>query len=339
MTGRVSIDWKRRSRDRHSGGNLAVALSFLSIRDAAREADVSDSDNASTERPYHISVLPVEVVQYLGAIEGGRFLDATLGGGGHTEALLAAGATEVVGLDRDAGAIAEAQRRLQPWLERGDRQLRFEQVNFAEFESDARFDGVIADLGVSSAQLDRPDRGFSFRQDGPLDMRMDSTSDELTASEWLDRHSEADLVKILSEFGEERYSRRIAKAVMSQLPLRTTAALADAVSRAVPPAARYGKIHPATRVFQALRIAVNGELEALDRFLERSPEWVKPGGAIAIISFHSLEDRRVKWHFRRDDRLEVVTKKPIRPSPEELSSNSRSRSAKLRVAKRKSAPH
>lgn len=299
---------------------------------------MSESGHSLAEQPYHISVMTAEVIEGLAPIAGGRFLDATVGGGGHTAALLEAGAAEIVALDRDEGALAAARSRLADWSERSDRRIEFQQVNFADFVPEHLFDGVIADLGVSSAQLDRAERGFSFRQDGPLDMRMDVTSASMTASEWLDRHSEADLVEVLSEFGEERYSRRIAKAVMSQRPIRTTAALAEAVSRAVPPAARYGKIHPATRVFQALRIAVNGELDALDRLLERSPEWVKPGGAIAMISFHSLEDRRVKWHFRRDDRLNVVTKKPVRPTTAEIAANPRSRSAKLRVARRRPDP-
>ncbi|MEM9512376.1 MAG: 16S rRNA (cytosine(1402)-N(4))-methyltransferase RsmH [Cyanobacteria bacterium P01_E01_bin.48] len=296
---------------------------------------MSEPVHSVAERPYHISVLTAEVIRSLGSIAERCFLDATVGGGGHTAALLEAGAAEIVALDRDAGALTAARERLGAWLERDDRRIEFQQVNFADYVPQRQFDGVVADLGVSSAQLDRADRGFSFRQDGPLDMRMDTTSAAMTAAEWLDHHSEADLVKVLSEFGEERYSRRIAKAVMAQRPLRTTAALAEAVAKAVPPAARYGKIHPATRVFQALRIAVNGELDALDRLLESVPTWIVPGGAIAIVSFHSLEDRRVKWHFRRDERLDVVTKKPIRPTAEEIAANPRSRSAKLRVAKRR----
>ena len=282
----------------------------------------------------HVTVLQEEAIAYLEVKPEGRYLDATVGGGGHTAALLDSGATQVVALDRDRQALAAAKQRLKPYLEDPNLQVEFVHTNFADYRPSQLFDGIIADLGVSSPQLDRPERGFSFRQEAPLDMRMNPDSDRPTAADWVNHRDEEELVKIFSEFGEERFSKRIARQIVARRPFFTTTQLAESIREAVPGKARYGRIHPATRVFQALRIAVNGELEALDRLLQISPDWLRPSGRLAIISFHSLEDRRVKWGFRQDDRLQVLTKKPVQATESELRANPRSRSAKLRVAQR-----
>ena len=282
----------------------------------------------------HVTVLQEEAIAYLEVKPEGRYLDATVGGGGHTAALIEAGAKQVVALDRDSQALAAAKQRLHPYLKDPTLQIEFVHTNFADYRPTEKFDGIIADLGVSSPQLDRPERGFSFRQEAPLDMRMNPNSDRPTAADWVNHRDEEELVKIFSEFGEERFSKRIARQIVARRPFFTTTQLAEAIREAVPGKARYGRIHPATRVFQALRIAVNGELDALEQLLQISPEWLRPNGRLAIISFHSLEDRRVKWGFRRDERLKVLTKKPVQASEAELRSNPRSRSAKLRVAQR-----
>ncbi len=267
----------------------------------------------------------------------GSYLDATVGGGGHTIALLDAGAGQVVALDQDPAALTAASSRIQEWLQtrsQPEGQVIFQHCNFAQFNPAHSglflFDGVIADLGVSSPQLDRAERGFSFRLDGPLDMRMDPTA-ETTAADWVNHADAATLVTIFSDYGEERYAKRIVKRILERRPLQTTTQLAQVVAAAVP---GRGRIHPATRVFQALRIAVNQELQVLETLLQKAPDWLKPGGRLAIISFHSLEDRQVKWQFRQDPRLRVVTPKPIQADPAEVASNPRARSAKLRVAER-----
>ncbi len=271
-----------------------------------------------------------------GAADAGEalLLDCTLGGGGHSSLLLAAHpALRLIGLDRDPAARAAAAERLAPF---GDR-ARIEAANFADFIPPAPLVGVLADLGVSSPQLDEPSRGFSFRAPGPLDMRMDPDAGE-TAAELIDRLEESALADLIHGYGEERLSRRIARRLVAERPWadsgRTTADLAYAVAGCFPPKARHGRIHPATRTFQALRIAVNDELGALDRLLERAPGWLVPGGLLAVISFHSLEDRRVKTAFLSDPRLERLTRKPLVASEEEEQANPRSRSAKLRVARR-----
>jgi 16S rRNA (cytosine1402-N4)-methyltransferase len=197
---------------------------------------------------------------------------------------------------------------------------------------------VLADLGVSSPQLDVAARGFSFRADGPLDMRMNTERGE-TAAELIERLEESELADLIYAFGEERLSRRIARKIKQQLaengPFSGTAALAYLVAGCYPPPARRGRIHPATRTFQALRIAVNDELGVLDRLLQQAPDWLESGGLLAVISFHSLEDRRVKTAFVSDDRLQRVTRKPLIASDAEAEANPRSRSAKLRVAQRR----
>ncbi|MCT7991085.1 16S rRNA (cytosine(1402)-N(4))-methyltransferase RsmH [Laspinema olomoucense] len=279
----------------------------------------------------HLSVLSREVVEGLAIRPGGRYLDATVGGAGHSRLILeAAPGVQLVAIDRDRLALDAAGSRL---AEYGDA-VTFWQGNFAEYHPQKlRFDGIVADLGVSSAQLDRPERGFSFRYEAPLDMRMDERQ-ELNAGEIVNHWDEVELADIFYRYGEERFSRRIARRIVERRPLETTTELASAIASSVPGKYRHGKIHPATRVFQALRIAVNGELAALETFLEKAPEWLHPGGRLGIISFHSLEDRLVKHRMRDSPLLKVLTKKPITPGEAEIAHNSRSRSAKLRLFER-----
>ncbi|HEY9618606.1 MAG TPA: 16S rRNA (cytosine(1402)-N(4))-methyltransferase RsmH [Microcoleaceae cyanobacterium] len=280
---------------------------------------------------YHIPVLSREVIAGLAIQAGGHYLDATVGGGGHSQLILASAPdVRLTALDQDAQAIAAAQATL---AEFGDR-VQFHRTNFAEFDpGELQFDGILADLGVSSAQFDFADRGFSFRQTAPLDMRMDQRQ-ELTAAEVINHWEEVKLADIFYTYGEERLSRRIARRIVADRPFETTTQLAEAIAYSVPKSYRYGRIHPATRVFQALRIAVNRELEVLETFLDQAPHWLKPGGRLAIISFHSLEDRIVKHRLKESELLQVVTKKPIVPQEDEIKENVRSRSAKLRIAER-----
>lgn len=279
----------------------------------------------------HIPVLSQELLIGLNINNKGNYLDATVGGGGHSELILSTfPEVKVTAIDRDAMAIASASEKLCQY---GDR-LQFWQGNFADYQpTDLNFDGIIADLGVSSPQLDLPERGFSFQHSADLDMRMDR-SQSLSAAEIVNHWQETELAKIFFEYGEERFSRRIAKQIVRQRPLQTTIELAETISRCVPPQYRYGRINPATRVFQALRIAVNQELQSLEKFIDRAPNWLNSDGVIAIISFHSLEDRIVKHRFKDSIMLEVLTKKPIIAQPEEKKQNPRSRSAKLRLAKK-----
>ncbi len=280
----------------------------------------------------HIPVLFQEIIDGLEISPGGHYLDATVGSGGHSHLILATFPDlRITAIDRDSQAIAAARANLAQF---GLERVRFWQGNFADYPgSTAEFTGIIADLGVSSPQFDLPERGFSFRHQASLDMRMDQTQ-SLTAAEIINHWSETALADLFYRYGEERRSRPIAKRIVQQRPFKTTTQLAEAIAHTVPPKYRYGRIHPATRVFQALRIAVNEELSSLERFLERSPHWLTPGGRIGVISFHSLEDRIVKYGFRDSPLLTVITKKPIIPQPEEQSKNPRSRSAKLRFAQR-----
>ncbi|MBE7382679.1 MAG: 16S rRNA (cytosine(1402)-N(4))-methyltransferase RsmH [Leptolyngbya sp. SIO1E4] len=280
---------------------------------------------------HHVPVLPQIVLEGLQIVSGGQYLDATVGGGGHSAELLAMDATlKLVAVDQDALALNAAQSRLAPYSDR----VTFQHSNFAEFRPEGTFfDGILADLGVSSAQLDLPERGFSFRHEAPLDMRMDQRQD-LTAAEIINHWEEAELARIFFVYGEERLSRRIARTVVAQRPFQTTTDLAQAIARCVPARYRHGRIHPATRSFQALRIAVNAELDVLETFLSQAPDWLVPGGRLVVISFHSLEDRIVKRAFRGDDRLKIITKKPLIATEEEIRANPRARSAKLRVAER-----
>lgn len=278
----------------------------------------------------HVPVLS-RLIEQLAIRPGGSYLDATVGGGGHSKLILAAAPdVRLTALDRDEQAIAAASRQL---AEYGDR-VRLIKSNFATFQPSELFDGIVADLGVSSAQLDTAERGFSFRHPAELDMRMDRQQ-LLTAADAINHWDETQLADIFFKYGEERLSRRIARRIVEQRPFQTTTDLAQAIATCVPRQYRYGRIHPATRVFQALRIAVNEELTSLETFLNWAPSALNPGGRIAIISFHSLEDRLVKHALRSSPLLQVLTKKPITAQADELEQNPRSRSAKLRIAERR----
>jgi 16S rRNA (cytosine1402-N4)-methyltransferase len=280
----------------------------------------------------HVPVLPNEVLAGLDPQPGQILVDCTVGGGGHTRLLAErVGPTgHVLGLDADPDML-EVVRATMVGVPVTLVSASFDQLrSVLDNRKIAAVDGVLADLGICSDQLDQAERGFSFQQDGPLDMRFDRTAGE-PASALLARLNERDLADLIYAYGEERYSRRIARRIVeARGALRTTGELAALVRRAVP-RSRPGGIDPATRTFQALRIAVNDELGSLDRLLEQLPACVKPGGRAAIISFHSLEDRRVKLAFRNES-WTVVTRKPIVPGDEECRTNPRARSAKLRVA-------
>lgn len=280
----------------------------------------------------HLSVLSREVISGLKIFAGKHYLDVTAGGGGHSELILqSAAGVKVVAIDRDEQAIAAAKEKLADYY---PQQIQFWQGNFADYQPEGKlFDGIIADLGVSSPQLDIPERGFSFRHTAPLDMRMDR-SQTFDAAQIVNHWSEKAIADLIYQYGEERMSRRIAKKIVQQRPWQTTTELAQAIASAVPHKYRHGRIHPATRTFQALRIEVNQELKSLERLIERAPDWLKPGGIIGIISFHSLEDRIVKHRFRDCELLEVITKKPIVAQKDEQQQNPRSRSAKLRLAQK-----
>jgi 16S rRNA (cytosine1402-N4)-methyltransferase len=306
----------------------------------------------------HTSVLLAEAVDLLGAVRGGVFVDATLGLGGHTEAILKASAkNRVIAIDQDERAIELAKSRLDAF---GDR-VTYVHANFESIrdvlrsEGNEKVDGILADLGVSSIQFDSEERGFSFRFDAPLDMRMDESSGDPTAADLLKTLSEWEIADIIYRFGEERHSRRIARRIVEKReagsPVTTTTELVHLVERSVP-RSRKDKIHPATRTFQALRIAVNRETEILEQFVTDAIESLKPEGRLAIISFHSLEDRVVKQVFNKmsgkcscppripqcvcgaTKTIEVLTRKPVTPGEPEIETNPRSRSAKLRVAKK-----
>ena len=286
-----------------------------------------------TAQFHHVPVLTEPAIAGLEIISGGIYLDCTVGGGGHSSLILqGAENVRLVAIDRDETAIAAATEKLADYLN----QVTFWRGNFCEYQPspNLKFDGILADLGVSSTQFDVAERGFSFRESGDLDMRMDNRQ-TLTAAEIVNHYKEVELANLIFKFGEERLSRRIATQIVEKRPFKTTLELANAISACVPASYRHGKIHPATRTFQALRIAVNRELESLEKWLAVAPNWLKTGGKIAVITFHSLEDRIVKHTFREDDRLQVLTKKVIIATDEETRANPRSRSAKLRIAQRK----
>jgi len=281
---------------------------------------------------HHVPVLAEPTIAGLEIVAGGVYLDCTVGGGGHSALILqAAENVRLVGIDRDEMAIAAASDTLKDYADR----VNFWRGNFCEYQppSDLKFDGILADLGVSSTQFDVAERGFSFREAGDLDMRMDNRQ-TLTAAEIINHYKEVELADIFFKLGEERLSRRIARQIVEKRPFKTTLELANAISACVPSSYRHGRIHPATRTFQALRIAVNRELESLEKWLTIAPNWLKNRGKIAVITFHSLEDRMVKHTFREDDRLQVLTKKVIIATDEETRANPRARSAKLRIAQR-----
>jgi 16S rRNA (cytosine1402-N4)-methyltransferase len=303
---------------------------------------VSTNHDPSTtnHQPGHTPVMVAEVLEHLAPERGGVFIDCTVGLGGHARALLEAGASRVIGLDRDPSALERSRDALAAFsaqVELVHADYR-ELSNVLDARSIGRVDGVLADLGVSSMQLDAPGRGFSFRRDDELDMRMD-TSQGRTAAEMLAAADEQTLADVIYTFGEERHARRVARAILtarSQAPITTTGRFADVVRRAIPRKG-YSRIDPATRTFQAIRIWVNRELEGLDDFLGRAVGRLNSGGRMAVITFHSLEDRIVKHTFRAlqaEGRVTIRTKRPVIPAAAEVESNARARSAKLRAVER-----
>lgn len=306
----------------------------------------------------HVPVLVEAVVESLRAADPlvRRLIDGTVGGGGHSRALLSAGSGDVLACDLDARAIAGARQRL---AEFGDR-VRFCHGSYVDMWRQAdrlgwrEVDAILLDLGLSSLQLDDPTRGFSFRFDAPLDMRFNANSGSPRAQDLVNQMPEGELADLLFRFGEERQARRIARAIVAARPIRSAPQLADVVTRAKPGPGRrsaWRKIHPATRVFQALRIAVNDELAALEQALPQAIDLLRPGGRLAVISFHSLEDRIVKRQFRelartvvappgmasieeRRAEIKLLNRKPIVPDGAEIDANPRSRSAKLRVVEK-----
>ena len=271
-----------------------------------------------------------EVIGFLGG--RGTVVDMTVGAGGHAGALLEAGVGLLVGVDRDPSALALASHRLAMFGER----FRPVRARFSEIGpnvADGAVDGVLFDLGVSSMQLDRPERGFSYREDGPLDMRM--SQDGPTAADLVNSLPQDELADLIFQYGQEPKSRRIASAIVrerSRSPVETTDRLAGIVVGAV--GRRPGGPHPARRTFQALRIAVNRELEEFAASLPQAVELLAPGGRVVVIAYHSLEDRVAKRTFRADDRVAILTKRPLQPGEDEVLVNPRARSAKLRAAER-----
>ena len=294
----------------------------------------------------HVPVMTAEMLQYLQPERGGLFVDCTVGLGGHARALLEAGATRLIGLDRDPEALARARETLAPWSDRVDL-VHADYRSIADVLDERRvtaIDGALADLGVSSLQFDSPGRGFSFQRDEPLDMRMD-TSQGQTAADLVAHATEEELANAIFTYGEERFSRRVARALVyarSTAPVTTTGQLAAIVRRAIPHRGGHMRIDPATRTFQALRIWVNGELDGLDGFLETAARRLRAGARLVVIAFHSLEDRIVKHTFRSLDQgarstgagITVLTKRPLVPGDEEVGRNPRSRSAKLSAVER-----
>src|SRR5690606_15589262 len=308
------------------------------------------------DRP-HIPVLLAPVLDLLrvNELRAGRFVDGTVGAGGHAAAILeAAPDARLLGLDRDPAALALARERLAPFGERATLvHASYEDMPAqvaAWLGEGAQVDGILLDLGVSSMQLDQAERGFAFMQEGPLDMRFDPTSDAPTAADLVNLLEADELADILYRYGEERHSRRIAQAIVAARPFHTTRELAEVVASAY--RGPREKIHPATRTFQALRIAVNDELGAVERTLPRAIDLLRPGGRLAVISFHSLEDRIVKQTFKREATdcicpprqpvctcghtasVKLITRKPVEADDAEIAHNPRSRSAKLRVVER-----
>jgi len=292
------------------------------------------------ESERHRPVMVREALEFLKVEPDGIYIDATVGAGGHAEQILKVlegGSGRLLGIDRDPEALRIAHERLRNFGER----VKLVEGNFAEIDAlhAASFlppvTGTLADLGLSSMQLESAERGFSFSRPGPLDMRMGSG--ELTAEEIVNRTPERELADLIYKFGEERHSRRIARAIVKARPFRLTTELAQVVMRAIPSRAGLHQIHPATRTFMALRLAVNRELENLERFLDKVLGVLAPGARVVVISFHSLEDRIVKESFRRWQReacARILTKHVVRPTPEEARENPRSRSAKLRASEK-----
>ena len=287
----------------------------------------------------HVPVLLREAIEILNVQPDGFYIDATLGAGGHAEGILRRlESGKLLGIDRDPAALAAARERLKSFEEKLiTMHGNFAQLNALHMASGLPpADGLLADLGMSSLQLEDASRGFSFNVPGPLDMRMDPTTG-LTAADLVNQMSERELADLIFKLGEERHSRRITRAIVKGRPYRLTTELAQVVTRAIPSRAALRHIHPATRTFQALRLAVNWELECLESLLAQALGLLKPGGRMVILSFHSLEDRIVKRAFQtwqQEGRAQILTRKVVRPSDEEVRANPRSRSAKLRAAEK-----
>jgi len=300
-----------------------------------KEGPISSSSNFN-----HVPVMGKEIIQSLKELPSeitkkGLIIDATIGGGGHSALILENfPGIKIIGLDQDPMAIEAASKKL---IKFGTR-IEIISTNFADFSLSEQAICVLADLGVSSHQLDEPSRGFSFRLNGPIDMRM-NPEEGSSAAELIETLSEKDLADLIYKLGEEKRSRRIARKIKNDLsengPYSGTQDLSYAIAGCFPPKQRYGRIHPSTRTFQALRIAVNNELGSLDSLLLKAPNWLSKDGLFMVMSFHSLEDRRVKSSFKTDNRLKVISKKPMRASPKEIALNPRSKSAKLRVSSKK----
>jgi 16S rRNA (cytosine1402-N4)-methyltransferase len=305
---------------------------------------ISQSDSrlpTADSRTGHQPVLLREALGFLHVRPDGVYIDATLGAGGHAAAILSVlerGRGRLLGIDRDPAALAVAAARLASWREH----VMTMQGNFAEIDSLHAAsglppaDGMLADLGLSSMQLEEASRGFSFSLPGPLDMRMDPRTDT-TAEAIVNDTPERDLADLIYQLGEERHSRRIAREIVKARPIRSTTELAQVVTRAIPSRAGLYNLHPATRTFMALRLAVNRELENLEAFLARALQVLAPGGRLVTISFHSLEDRPIKQAFlswKREGRASILTKHVVRPSADEIRTNPRARSAKLRAAEK-----
>lgn len=283
-----------------------------------------------------------EALEFLRVRPGGIYIDATAGAGGHAAEIIKGLATgRLLAIDRDPSALGVARTRLHDAGER----LILMQGNFADLDALhaasalGPVDGILADLGMSSMQLEDASRGFSFSRTGPLDMRM-SPADPVTAADLVNERGERDLADLIFKFGEERHSRRIARAIVKARPIRTTTELAQVVLRAIPSRAGLHQIHPATRTFMALRLAVNREMESLESFLVKAPAVLAPGGRLVILSFHSLEDRLVKRTFAgwaRENRARLLTRKVVRPGEAEVRENPRARSAKLRAVEKQVA--
>ncbi len=311
----------------------------------------------------HIPVLLPECMQALKLSSGKRYVDATLGGAGHSleAAKLIGPEGHLIGIDQDEVARKAATERLNALPDEVRPQVSVLAGNFGDLDSllvsaqVPNIDAILFDIGVSSVQIDTPSRGFSFKETGPLDMRMDSSNSTLTAAEIVNTYNAADLTRIIRNYSDEKWASRIAEFIVEarkEAPLETSEQLVEVIKAAVPASARRSGGHPAKRTFQALRIEVNGELDVLKSGLESAVRWLAPGGRIAVISYHSLEDRIVKDFFREYSKgctcppdfpvcvcgnkpiLKVVTRKPVLPSQEEIQRNPRSRSAKLRVAER-----
>ncbi len=300
-----------------------------------KEGPISSSSNFN-----HVPVMGKEIIQSLKELPSdltnqGLIIDATIGGGGHSAQILENfPGIKIIGLDQDPLAREAASKKL---IRFGTR-IEIISTNFADFSLKEQAICVLADLGVSSHQLDEPSRGFSFRLNGPIDMRM-NPEEGSSAAKLIETLSEQDLADLIYKLGEEKRSRRIARKIKNDLaangPYSGTQDLSYAIAGCFPPKQRHGRIHPSTRTFQALRIAVNNELGSLDRLLLKAPGWLLEKGLFMVMSFHSLEDRRVKSSFKTDNRLKVLSKKPMRASPQEIELNPRSKSAKLRISSKK----